>query len=68
MGSGKLVISVIRDLVTGAYQEKVADGKVRPQGRTDKRRGIEAEGLKKYPTNGVGGALWFWNWESRMFL
>lgn len=64
MGSGKLVIAVIRDLVTGAYQERDADGKMRPQGRTDKRRGIEAEEISHQWCR----ALRFWNWESRMFL
>lgn len=54
MGTGELVMAVIRDLWTGAYQKRDIDGKMKPQERSDKREGIETDGLKEYPTNGAG--------------
>lgn len=46
--------AVTRDLKAGAYQERDVDGKMQPQGRTDKTRVIKAGGLEKNPTNGAG--------------
>lgn len=54
MGTGELVMAVIRDLRTGAYQQRDIDGKMRPEEWSDEREGIGTEGLKEYPTNGTG--------------
>lgn len=53
MGTGELVMAVIRDLRTGANQQRDIDGKMRPEERSDEREDIGTEGLKEYPTNGT---------------
>lgn len=66
VGTWEMVMAMIRDLITGAYQKGDANGKTRPQAKTDKRIGPETEWLNNphpYPHQ-MCWALWFWNWES----
>lgn len=57
-------MAIIRDLITGADQERGAVGNMKPLRRSDKRRGIEivAEGRSRQWHR----AMWFGNWMCRI--